>query len=173
MCYIGLSLTLLNIKIIETPGPTIQQKVQKSDPFPSHPCNDNECPICPSQLGTCRLSNITYKIECNMCKYIYIGETATNAYTRGKEHMNAYRLSKMRPPKQDELSSSVLYNHTKGCHDSENPLYTMSVTGRYGTALTRQVAESVKINNHAVAHLMNSRREWNHTRMVKSTLSTH
>ena len=102
--------------------------------------------------------------------FMYIGETSINAYTRGKEHIDLYNTLLSKPPKSDGETASVLFKHKQFCHTAqESPVFTMLVTGRYDTALTRQVTEGIQINN-ATHHLMNSRREWNHNRMVSSTL---
>ena len=76
--------------------------------------------ICPeNDKWRCRIENITYRLTCNQCKDIYIGETCRNAYVRGKEHASQFR-------KKDK--DSVMYRH----HEQNNK------TDRHETTYTNK-----------------------------------
>ena len=94
--------------------------------------------------GNCRRNNVNYEIECMRegCNFVYIGETARNAFCRGKEHLKGLE-------KKDK--ESVLYQHINEYHhnDFKEPpchQYKMSVTNCHNTTLDRLVTEAVKID---------------------------
>ena len=153
----------VKIKVVETSGNSLKNKLQRSHPFPNKQCNDVEnCMVCAySDKGGCRTNNVTYEIKCGLCDSIYIGETARNAYSRGREHLTAYR---------NKTKDSVLHRHTITEHKNVRPLYEMTVIGKHKTALERQIREAVVIDNTPDRRLMNKKSEWGHTRLVRSTL---
>ena len=153
------------IKIVETAGDSIKSILQKSHPFPHQKCSDHEnCMVCNNGRGNCRANNITYKIECE-CEDQYIGETARNGYSRGKEHLNS--LAK-------QSDDSVLYRHIKEKHHDNStqiPKFKMTILSNHKTALDRQVAEAVLIGRVPHDKLMNKKNEWGHAKVVRSTLT--
>ena len=143
--------------------------IQRADPLTNRKCNNTEeCMVCKNDTigrGQCRREGVTYTIKCSECAYVYHGETARNAYTRGLEHMSALR-------KQDK--DSVLHRHTKEHHNNVNnvtPRYDMRVTGTHTSALDRQVTEAVTIGNTPRSLLMNSKQEYGHNRLVRAILT--
>ena len=102
----------------------------------------------------CRRDGVTYEITCNSCDFIYVGETADNAFTRGRQHADALK---------NKSKDSVLHKHVRSIHRHDPPpIFNMNVTGTYGNdALLRQVAEARAINKNS-SRVMNSRAEWNH-----------
>ena len=97
-------------------------------------------------------------------KDIYRGETATNAYTRGDEHMRNLN-------RHDERNSP-LWRHCLEVHNGEMQEFTMKVTGTYRKdAMLRQISEAVKIENTDADRLMNTRSEWNMTRVPRATVT--
>ena len=112
--------------------------------------------------GRCRTENITYKLTCNQCKDIYIGETSRNAYIRGKEH--SLQLQK-------KSKDSVMYRHQEQKHNSnETPTFTMTVTGSYRSALDRQISEAVKINRQPKHKLINNKTEFRQNKIMRTQL---
>ena len=60
-------------------------------------CRRSDCFPCTSGGGNCEKSGSGYQIRCETCHLdgvssLYEGETGRNAYTRGKEHLDALRL---------------------------------------------------------------------------------
>ena len=67
---------------------------------------------------------------------------------------------------------SVLYRHTKESHNNDvTPQYDMRVTGTHTSALDRQVTEAVTISNTPRTLLMNTKLEFGHNRIVRTTLT--
>ena len=113
--------------------------------------------------GACRRECVTYEVKCGDCDSVYIGETARNAYTRGLEHTANLR-------KKD--NNSGLYKHYKQAHNNKEPQYTMTVTGTYSDALTRQISEAVKINSvPEISNRLNNKEEWGRSRIPRASLT--
>ena len=70
--------------------------------------------------------------------------------------------------------NSVLYKHIIFKHSGSNkePVFTAKVTGLFKDALTRQVAEAVKINDTPPPKLINSKAEFGHNKMTRIQLIT-
>ena len=113
--------------------------------------------------GNCRASDITYKIECSECQYVYIGESARNGYSRGREHLTS--LAK-------KSEDSVLHRHIREEHSVNSnmpPKFKMTILSTHKTALDRQISEAVLIGR--TPNLMNKKNEWGHTKVVSCTLT--
>ena len=133
----------INFKIIETGGRTVKSLLQRSNPTATTGCSAGDCIACKGGRGSgghCRKNNVTYEIECGLCegtdKSIYIGETARNLFTRGKEHVSKYEGGK---------EGSFLLKHQLEKHEGRAAVYSSRVTGCYMDCLSRQVAEGVNI----------------------------
>ena len=106
----------------------------------------------------CRTSNVGYSISCKLCKQrniqiSYEGETARNAYIRGKEHKRAY---------ERENQNSVLYKHVLSEHKNEKEMvdFDMTAVSKFKKPLNRQIEESVRIRNKGPNQIMNSKAEF-------------
>ena len=93
--------------------------------------------------GNCLRENVNYEIECvrEGCKFVYIGETARNAYCRGREHLRGIK-------RKDE--ESVLVEHVNDQHDSDFKYdicggYRMNVRMTNKSVFERLVTEAVRI----------------------------
>ena len=87
----------VSFKIVETGGKTVKTVVQKSNPTATAGCTDVDCVACRQgrgEGGNCRGSGINYEVECRMCpdeeRSKYIGESARNLFTCGREHETRY-----------------------------------------------------------------------------------
>ena len=154
------------VKVVEKSGPTIKNKLQKSDPLQkTRKCmNKEECFVCKSGGKSCRKEGIVYQIECDECKDIYIGESARNGFTRGKEHMQTYK---------NKCKSSIMYRHSKDKHKEfkGKTKFNMKITGIYRNDPTlRQVTEGTKIQNSNQNHLINNKTEWNSGGIVSMSI---
>ena len=147
----------VNFMILETGGRAVQSVLQKSNPTATPGCTDNECVACRGgrgEGGNCRLSNINYEFECQLCpddrKSKYLGETARNLFARGKEHEGRYR---------NGGKKSFMQKHQRKEHRGMAGSFTAKVTSSYRDCLTRQVREAVDIRRCKVP-VMNSKSEW-------------
>ena len=104
---------------------------------------------------TCRKEGITYEIQCEECGDKYIGESARNGYTRGREHLQEYK---------NKSKNSIMHRHVNEKHSNSNReiKYKMKITGLFRNDPTlRQVTESIKIKNCDSKHVINNKTEWN------------
>ena len=80
---------------METGGQTIKSKLKKSNPTAISGYGSPECLPCKpgrGKGGNCRSSGVNFEMECQLCpavtRSVYIGESARNPYSRGKEHID-------------------------------------------------------------------------------------
>ena len=154
------------IKVVETGGTKIKDMLHRKNPFKKKKCEREECFVCTTEgKGACDKENITYDIKCQThCnqKSIYRGESAFNAYTRGKEHLDKL---------QAKDPQSVLFQHSNEHHGGESIPFKMNVTGTFhNDAMMRQITEGVNIRRTPTTKLMNTRREWHITPTPQSTI---
>ena len=158
----------IRMKVVEKTGRTLKSQLQTSNPFRETNCGRRDCFVCTTfGQGNCNTESITYRIDCSSeCeKGVYKGETAYNAYTRGKEHMS--RLAAR------DLNNSPLWRHCLEQHGGETQTFLMSVTGTYrNDTMLRQITEAVQINNTNPGERMNDRSEWNMTRVPRTVITT-
>ena len=155
--------SMFKIRVVERRGLPLKQKLQKSNPFGRAPCCREDCLLCKSDgKGSCDRNGVVYSIKCE-CGDEYIGQTARNAYMRGKEHLQAYN---------NGAESSVMWSHCVDHHSAEEQIFTMDVVGQYGNdAMKRQIAEAVKIKRSEKA-TMNNKREWRHIEVPRAVIQT-
>ena len=97
-------------------------------------------------------------------KGMYKGETASNGYTRGGEHISALEAR--------DTKNSPLWRHCVSEHRGEMQEFGMTVTGSYrNDTMLRQITEAVQINNMDPNTLMNDRAEWNMTRIPRAIVT--
>ena len=134
------------------------------DPFRPATCGRNDCFVCiTGGKGSCQSESVNYDIDCKDCACpCYRGETAINAYTRGKQHMKDFE--KKRP-------KSVMLRHSTEKHNGHTPEFQLNVTGVFrNDAMLRQITEAVKIRTTSSAKLANSRDEWNYLHLPSVTM---
>ena len=158
----------LRIKVVERSGITLQSKLQVSNPFKPQRCGRDDCFVCSSGgTGNCNTEGITYEVKClGDCgeKDLYKGESARNAFTRGYKHITDLN--------RRNVSNSPLWKHCRDTHGSVVQDFQMKVTGTYrNDAMLRQISEAVQIENTDPQRLMNTRAEWNMTRVPRATVS--
>ena len=150
----------VRFKIIETGGRRIKHQLQSSNPTATQGCTDSSCIACQhgkGEGGNCRINNITYEVECLLCKgqeggerSTYVGESSRNLFTRGGEHKSKY---------ENHKDDSFLVKHQLEEHQGAAAEVTAKVTGVYPDCLTRQIAEGVLISKSNTV-LMNTKSEW-------------
>ena len=155
----------LGIKVVERSGTKLKHLLQRNNPFEKRKCNrENECFICTTGTGDCKKGGVTYRIECSECECVYVGETARTGHYRGKQHQ------KLLHNKQKE---SVLYKHVQEQHnDQVAPTFRMKITGKYKTALERQISEAIQIENVPAYKRLNTKEEWGHSKIITSIRMT-
>ena len=157
----------IRIRVVEKVGTTLKKILQSSNPFRNRNCGRLECFICStSGIGNCNTEEITYIIKCDdvncTSKNTYKGESADNGFTRGKKHLMDLK------GKQD---NTPLWRHCKDEHGGQTQTFTMKITRTFrNDAMLRQITEAVQIENTDKESLMNSRSEWNMTRIPRATI---
>ena len=148
----------VRIKIQEDGGITMKRKLQKTNPGRTVGCDSSDCLACKNgkgKGGDCRRNSVGYELVCDLCggeNVCYVGETGQNVYTRGLKHMSNYK---------GKHSDSPLWKHAQVKHENSlNLSFSMKVTKCFRDPLTRQVNESVRINNCAATTQLNSKTEW-------------
>ena len=154
----------LNIKAVERSGTKLKNLLSRNNPFEKNKCREeDECFVCTTGKGNCKKENVTYKLECKRCKYVYVGESARTGNYRGNQHIKLFR---------NRHKDSVLYKHLIEHHDtgyiSIFEHFKMSIIGRYKTALERQISEAIKIDNIPSSQRMNTKEEWGHSKIITS-----
>ena len=149
----------LKFKVVEYGGRTVNSEVQKSNPTATPGCDHNDCLACQEgrgKGGPCLKSNIQYELSCNLCsgtdQCLYIGESARNLYTRGREHVEKYQSKKRN-------SESFIKNHQIEKHHDMPADFSAKVTGNFRDCLTRQISEGVHIRR-SEKKVLNTKSEW-------------
>ena len=147
----------LKFNIVEKGGITIKRMVQKSNPTATGGCSGGDCLGCRAgrgKGGACRKSNVLYEVACNKClsdrPCVYIGETARNMYTRGREHTGNYSR---------QGTDSFMNKHQIDRHYGVAADFQATVTSSFKDCLSRQVAEGVHIRR-CKKEVLNSKSEW-------------
>ena len=148
------------IRVVEKAGRSLKDSFQKSNPFRESNCKRTACPVCTtSGKGRCDQINVTYEVICKQCGEKYIGQTARNAYERGKEHFNNY-----------EYSKGPLWKHCVEKHEATRQQFQMNVMGTFGNdCMLRKITESVRIERENPT--MNSKEEWNFVNIPRARAS--
>ena len=157
------------VKVVERAGKTLKSQLQTSNPFRANNCGREDCFVCTtSGKGNCNTESITYRIDClgeGCVRYAYKGESASNGYTRGLEHLKNLN--------RHDVDNSPLWRHCVTQHGGNMQSFSMSITGTYrNDAMLRQITEAVQINNTNREVLMNDRTEWNMTPVPRAVTTT-
>ena len=131
----------LRIRVVERTGGALKSELQRSNPFATGNCGRADCFVCTTTgKGNCNTESVTYTIECmgeNCSRRVYVGETASNAYTRGAEHLG--RLAAR------NIDQSPLWRHCVDEHGGEMQEFGMRITGSYrNDTMIWQIKKAVK-----------------------------
>ena len=158
----SLKKTNVKIKVIERSGTKLVRMLQKNDPFKKKGCaNSNSCLVCSGEKPAgCRDTGVTYKINCSGdCQFEYTGQTSQNAFTRGKKHIDDYN---------NKRENSALWKHCANVHGGEARNFKMTVLDRCRNDPTmRQILEAVRMQKIPIDRQMNSKSEWNTTKIPR------
>ena len=116
--------------------------------------------------GNCYSEGVTYEIDCEgECNKDdeYRGESGGNGFTRGLKHLDDLRAR--------NVKNSLLWRHCRDVHNGEMQRFKMRITGTFrDDAMLRQITEAVQIDNVEPGRLMNTRTEWNITRVPRAAI---
>ena len=157
---------LKRMKVVERGGTTIKDILSRKNPWAKDGCQRSDCLPCKWERGkggNCQQENIVYRITCLECerrqvKAEYTGETSRTAYLRGREHVEGLRNNN---PK------NALWKHCSQDHGGKEADFKMKILRSHKTPLTRQVHEGVEINSSKADIIMNSKGEWNGSRIPR------
>ena len=133
------------IKFVETSGYSLQNLLEKSDPFREETCGRPDCFPCMSGGGgRCDVIGAAYVITCEEEECVargvqYDGECFRPGYARGRDHLRGLR---------NKSKDSVLWKHCVNEHGGrEDVKFVMKILKTYGRDnLTRLSNEGVRIN---------------------------
>ena len=160
----------ITAKFIETSGYSLQNVLEKSDPFRGPDCGRlQKCFPCQSGgKGDCEGRGGAYSItceepECKFKKVRYDGETGKNCFSRGLDHLQGYRS---RNP------SNVLWKHAVSDHGGRMDVkFKMTVLKTYGDNNTlRKTNEALRITGNLGVRL-NSKAEFAQPSLPRLTIN--
>ena len=125
-----------------------------------------DCLPCRSERGgggDCQKESVVYTITCQECltrgtSAEYTGETSRTGYMRGREHWEGLL---------EEKEDNPLWKHCVEHHDNIKINFKMKIVCGHKSPLSRQIHESVAIENCTAKVVMNSKGEWNGSRIPR------
>ena len=160
------------IKFITAGGNKLANSLGNLNPWKARHCG-RKCFSCDTaqeekDLGKCNAEGVCYRITCLTCKQagikaLYTGETGNSSLVRGANHITA--LNQMD-------TKNALVKHSIDHHQEmeTHPEFTMQVLSVHKTALHRQVTEAVLIERTKANVIMNSKGEWNGSKLPRVIL---
>ena len=164
---------LKRIRVVERGGVKLKDLLCVGDPWVGQRCERQEYLPCRGRENDsrgihCQKENITYIFTClewtkGGRKAVYWGETARNGFKRGKVHKDG--LVK-------ELEKIRLWRHAKVFHGGQKQIawYKMKVKKVHRTPLVRHVAEGVEIVSCKADLEMNSKGQWNGSKLPRMVI---
>ena len=152
----------LKFKIVERGGTMVKWDMQNTNPTATGICPSLDCQACKGgRGGPCRKSNVLYEFACQQCPAekpaVYLGETARNLYTRGREHCQNY---------QRKQPDSFMMKHQQDRHGGGEADYQAKVICSFKDCLSRQIAEGVQIRR-CEKEVLNTKAEWHQPALWK------
>ena len=153
------------VKMVERGGTTLKDVLCRTNPWASEGCGrGEECFPCRSgKAGRCQQEGVVYRIKCQECagrgvSTEYLGETSRTGFLRGGEHLDDLRCRRNKSP---------LWKHCMDQHEGKEVGFSMEILRRHKSPLTRQIHESVAIENSSARFLMNSKSEYNGSKIPR------
>ena len=155
---------------MEDCGRKIKDMVVNKNPFPNIKCEEKKkCLLCNSDSSSkipCNSNNVGYRLVCETCKErglqkVYEGKSARSTRIRATEHMREFKNKK---------ETSALFKHKQTEHEAEDMKFSMEITRKFKDPLSRQANEAVRISSRATNELLNSKNEFNHPPIARTTL---
>ena len=136
----------LNIRVIFLPGRKLRNVFCTSRPYDYKKCLNQKCEICPkitTKGKNCLVKNIVYKVKCNICNGIYIGESSRTAHQRLGEH-----LRYARHPNTKSNSEQALAVHYTNNHKDATPDLSFDILTVQPNTSRRKIYEAMFIYQH-------------------------
>ena len=171
------------IKVVERSGTPLKLLFPLGGLGEENRCGREDCLPCgqEGQEGRtrCRKRCILYENICMICNpdildkkakinppkdhpSVYVGESARSAKERTEEHWRGF--------KDKREDSHIFKHHILHHHGEGKPSFHMRVSGVFKSALTRQVAEAVRIRRWGEGVVLNSKSEFNRCQLGRLTL---
>ena len=147
------------IRMVELSGTQLQRLLPNTNPWSGHECGRVNCYTFDQGgevLDDCKRRNILYESRCVVCnpeedakpekvgelskkEGVYVGESARSIFERANEH---------RGDVQGRKDDSHVVKHWLSSHQELNspPKFRIKVIGKFQDAMTRQIAEAVRID---------------------------
>ena len=173
------------IEIVERAGTPLKLMFPLSRIGQGGECGREDCITCTQEsrgevLPPCNKRSVLYENICLKCNpeaggeskeeinppldhpSIYVGETARSLYERGKEHWRGFR---------NQEEDSHINKHHQLHHGGEGaPSFHLRPARFFTAALTRQIAEAVRIERWGEQVVLNSKAEYNRCKISRLTL---
>ena len=132
----------LPLRVIFTPGPKLRDIFCSSRPYDKRKCFISRCNICPRFIDNsdCQMLGCVYKIVCNICKEVYIGETSRPVHERLMEHSRYAANPNIYP-------EEALSKHYGTLHPDAKPDLLFSILDRDLSTVKRKIKEAFYISN--------------------------
>ena len=145
---------------------TVKDILSRPNPSASNGCDREDCLLCMGEKGrggNCQKEGVVYRISCRDCALAntsaeYTGESSRTGYLRGREHLEGL---------EKESDKNALWKHCELHHEGVKTQFDMKILRSHRTPLTRQIHEGVEIDNSKARILMNSKGEWNGSRIPR------
>ena len=163
---------IARVRVVERGGAKLMDLMGRKDPWSPTNCCREDCMTCKSKDKkegspmTCQKESVCYMLSCDRCKAKgckaeYCGESARTTYLRGLEHSQDHQKS---------LEDNALHKHDVLHHAGEVGTYSMRVLRQHRKPLARQMQEATQIENSDANIIMNSKCEYNGSRVPRVTM---
>ena len=171
------------IKVVERSGTPLRLMFPLNNIGGEGVCGRNECITCMQEgegrKPPCTRRSVLYENVCKICNpgvtdpgtklsppltnpSIYVGETARSIMERGADHWKGY--------KEQREDSHILKHHVLHHGGVGEPSFHLRAVGFFNSALSRQVAEAVRIAEWGEEVVLNSKSEFNRCQLGRLTL---
>ena len=162
------------VKVVERAGKKLKNMFPLTTLWDGVQCGrEKECITCyqgAEKLVDCTKSSLVYENTCLLCNQgaagkeelrelrqdvptVYVGETSRSIQERGEEHWAGWRSQK---------ATNHMYYHQTMEHSGEPPQFILKPVKWFRSALSRQLAEAVRIRRRGgEGAILNSRSEYN------------
>ena len=161
------------LKFIERGGEAVRDRLCRNNPWSKRNCEREDCISCTTgekEWGKCKQEGVVYRIKCLKCEgdgtlSEYWGETARTAFERGEEHVRGM---------ENREEKNCLWKHSQMHHQGklQKGDLELKVVERHRTPLSRQVHEGVEIELNGAEIILNSKAEWNQSRLPRIVIET-